>query len=145
MPTPIIGDAIEGVLKNTIGKAIDGIIGKYLPPSMSEEKKAEIRQEEVKLAIEQYKTSIADAQGARELAAKESDGAPAWTKVLTVTHRPIWSFVMLGIFGWTVVAPYFRFPVIPLTDIHKEIMQTVIIFYFGGRSIEKIADMKWGK
>lgn len=141
---PVIGDAIEGVLKNTLGKAIDGFIGKYLPPSMTDEKKAEIRHVELGLAMEQYKLAIADVQGGRELAAKETDGAPAWTKALTVTHRPIWSFVMLGIFGWTIVAPYFAFPVIPLTDIHKEIMQTVIIFYFGGRSIEKIASMKWG-
>ncbi|MBI5887072.1 MAG: hypothetical protein HZB85_10915 [Deltaproteobacteria bacterium] len=142
--TPVIGDAIEGVLKNTLGKAIDGFIGKYLPPSMTEEKKAEIRQAELSLAMEQYKLAIADVQGGRELAAKESDGAPAWTKALTVTHRPAWSFAMLGIFGWTVVAPYFSFPVISLTEVHKDIMQTVIIFYFGGRSIEKVAGMRWG-
>jgi hypothetical protein len=36
-----------------------------------------------------------------------------------------------------VLAPYFGFPEIPLTETHKAVMQTVIIFYFGGRSVEK--------
>ena len=90
-------------------------------------------------ALPIYETNAAskDIRSARELAAKESEGAPGWTKILTVTHRPIWSFLILAMFGWTVMAPYFAFPVIPLTEIHKDIMQTVIIFYFGGRSIEK--------
>lgn len=115
------------------------IADKYLPSSMSEKDKFDARLEIQKIALEEYKTTIADVQGARELAGKESDGAPGWTKVLTVTHRPVWSFAMLGIFGWTVVAPYFGWPVIPLTEIHKDILQTVIIFYFGGRSVEKVA------
>ncbi len=115
------------------------VADKYLPSSMSEKEKFDARLEVRKLAIEEYKTAIADVQGARELAGKESDGAPGWTRVLTVTHRPAWSFAMLGIFGWTVIAPYFGWPVIPLTEIHKDILQTVIIFYFGGRSVEKTA------
>ncbi|MBI5827671.1 MAG: hypothetical protein HZB22_08090 [Deltaproteobacteria bacterium] len=114
------------------------VADKYLPPSMSEKEKFEARLEIQKAAIEEYKTAIADVQGARELAGKESDGAPGWTKVLTVTHRPIWSFAMLGIFGWTIIAPYAGFPQIPLTEIHKEVMIVVITFYFGGRSVEKI-------
>lgn len=115
------------------------VADKYLPPSMSEKEKFEARLEIQKAAIEEYKTAIADVQGARGLAAKESEGAPGWTRVLTITHRPAWSFAMLGIFGWTVIAPYFGWPVIPLTEIHKDVMQTVIIFYFGGRSVEKTA------
>ncbi|MBI5588466.1 MAG: hypothetical protein HY889_08905 [Deltaproteobacteria bacterium] len=141
MPTPLFGDLIE----STVGKIVDKITDKYLPPSMSEKEKAEHKLEARKLALDEYKTAIADVQGARELAGKESEGAPGWTKVLTVTHRPVWSFVMLGIFVWTVLAPYIGFPGIPLTQIHKEIMQTVIIFYFGGRSVEKAAETVWGK
>lgn len=117
------------------------IADKYLPSSMGEKEKFEARLEIQKAAIEEYKTAIADVQGARELAGKESDNAPGWTKVLTVTHRPVWSFAMLGIFGWTVVAPYLGWPIIPLTEIHKDIMQTVIIFYFGGRSVEKVSEI----
>lgn len=141
MPTPFIGDLIE----STVGKVVDRITDKYLPPSMSEKEKTELKLEAQRLAIDEYKTALSDVQGARALAGKESEGAPGWTKVLTVTHRPVWSFVMLGIFVWTVLARYIGFPGIPLTEIHKEVMQTVIIFYFGGRSIEKAAGTVWGK
>ncbi len=139
--TPVVGDLIQ----NTVGKVVDRLMGKYLPSSMSEEEKLKLRLEAEMLALREYETAIADVQGARELAGKESEGAPGWTKVLTVTHRPVWSFLILGLFGWTVLAPYFGFPQITLNDIHKDIMQTVIIFYFGGRSIEKTAGVVWGK
>lgn len=135
--TPIIGDLI----KNTVGKVIGRIADKYLPKSMSEEEKAEFNMEAERLAIEEYKTAIADVQGARELAMKESEDAPGWTKILTVTHRPIWSLLILAAFVWTIIAPSFGMHVITLTGIHKDIMQTVIIFYFGGRSIEKTAGL----
>lgn len=141
MATPVIGDIIQ----NTIGKVVDKLTDKYLPPTMSDKEKAEAKLEAGKLAIEEYRTAIAGVQGARELAGKESEGAPGWTKALTVTHRPAWSFIMLGVFTWTILAPYLGFPQIPLTEIHKSIMQTVIIFYFGGRSVEKTAGVVWGR
>ena len=141
MTTPVIGDLIE----STVGKVVDKVIEKYLPASMSESERESAKLEARRMAVEEYKTSIADVQGARELAGKESEGGPGWTKVLTVTHRPAWSFTMLGIFVWTVIAPYVGFASIPLTDVHKEIMQTVIIFYFGGRSVEKTVGAIWGK
>jgi len=139
--TPVIGDLIT----NTVGRVVDRLAGKYLPASMSEEERARFRLEAERLAMEEYKTAIADVQGARELAMKESDGAPGWTRVLTVTHRPVWSFLVLGIFTWTVLAPYLGYPGIPLSEIHKDVMQTVIIFYFGGRTVEKAAGAVWGR
>lgn len=141
MATPIIGD----VLQSTVGKVIDRLSDRYLPASLSEKEREEMRLEGQRLALEEYKTVSSSFQGARELAAKESEGALGWTKLLTVTHRPIWSFLMLAIFSWTIFAPYLGYPQIPLTDIHKDIMQTVIIFYFGGRSIEKAAGIVWAK
>ncbi|MFQ5442695.1 MAG: hypothetical protein ACE5EB_08245 [Thermodesulfobacteriota bacterium] len=135
--TPIVGDLIQ----STVGKVVDRLAGKYLPASMGEKERADFRIEAERLAIEEYKTAIADVQGARELAMKEGDGAPPWANVLRVTHRPVWSFLMLAIFSWTILAPYIGYPQIPLTDIHKSIMQTVIVFYFGGRSVEKAVQM----
>ncbi|TAN59693.1 hypothetical protein EPN18_09980 [bacterium] len=139
--TPVIGD----ILESTVGKVVGRLADKFFPSSMSEKEKADFQNEAGKLMMEEYKAALGDIHGARELAGKENDAAPVWTKVLTVTHRPIWSFIMLAVFIWTIIAPYLKFPLIPLTDIHKEIMQTVIIFYFGGRSIEKITDSVWGK
>ncbi len=132
--TPIIGDLIT----NTVGKVVGKLADKYLPASMSESEKEQFQLEAQKLAVEEYKTAVQDVQTARELAGKESEGAPPWTKILTVTHRPLWSFAILGIFSWTILAPYLGYPAFPLSDIHKDIFQTVIIFYFGGRSIEKV-------
>lgn len=133
--TPIIGDLIQ----STVGNVVNRLVGKFLPESMSEEDRENLKLEARRLSIEEYKTAIADVQGARKLASDEAVGAPGWTKVLTVTHRPIWSFMILGLFAWTVLAPYFGFESIKLTEIHKDIMQTVIIFYFGGRTVEKAA------
>ena len=97
------------------------------------------------LGIKEDELVFKDLADARGLAEKESDGAPAWTKILTATHRPIWSLVMLALFGWTILAPYVGWQQIPLSDAHKSIMEMVIMFYFGGRSIEKISGAVWGK
>lgn len=137
MATPIIGDLLE----STIGKVTDRVLAKFLPESMSEADKTAARLEARQQTVEEYKTAIADVQGARALAMKESEDSPPWTRVLTVTHRPVWSFVMLFIFAFTIIGPMLGLPAVLLTDIHKEIMQTVIVFYFGGRTIEKSVNL----
>jgi len=131
--TPIIGDLIE----STVGKVVGKLTDRYLPASMSEAEKAEFQVKAAELAIEEGRAATADIQNARALAMTEGEGAPGWANILKVTHRPLWSFIMLFIFSWTILAPYLGYPQIPLTEVHKSIMQTVIIFYFGGRSVEK--------
>ncbi len=131
--TPVIGDLIE----STVGRVVGRLADRYLPASMSEKEKEEFRMKAREVAMEEAKAATADVQDARALAMKEDEGAPPWANVLKVTHRPLWSFVMLLIFSWTVLAPYLGYPEIPLTSAHRSIMQTVIIFYFGGRSVEK--------
>jgi len=139
--TPLIGDLIE----STVGKVVGQLTERYLPSSMSQMEKTEFQLKAKELALEEGKSAIADMQSARTLAIKEAEGAPPWANVLKVTHRPLWSFIMLAIFAWTILAPYLGYPQIPLTEVHKSIMQTVIIFYFGGRSVEKsIAMIKTG-
>lgn len=131
--TPVVGDIIQ----STVGNVVNRLVGKFLPESMSEEERENLKLEARRLSMEEYKTAIADVQGARKLASDEAIGAPGWAKVLTVTHRPVWSFLILGLFAWTVLAPYFGFEQMVLSEIHKDIMQTVIVFYFGGRTVEK--------
>lgn len=140
MATPFIGDIIE----STVGKVVERLTDKYLPDSAPDKEREALRVEASRIAMEEYRSAVADLQAARDLAGRESSGAPAWTRALTVTHRPAWSFLMLAIFAWTVGAPYLGFPSIPLSEIHKDIMETVIIFYFGGRSVEKAASIVWG-
>lgn len=134
-----LGEMVTG----TVGKVIGALTDKYLPASMTEKEKADFRMEAAKLAQAEADRAIADVRGARELAMKESEGAPGWTKILTVTHRPIWALVVLAIFTWTILAPYLGYPNIPLSEVHKDVMMTVIVFYFGGRSVEKTAKMIW--
>lgn len=131
--TPVIGDIVQ----STVGKVVSRLTEKYLPASMDEKERAEVRLEAERLAVEEYKVAMADVQGARELAEREVSGAPAWTRALAATHRPAWSFFALGIFAWTVIAPYLGYPGIGLTGAQTDIMKTVIVFYFGGRSVEK--------
>jgi len=140
-----VSAAVKSVIKNTVGKVVSALTDHYLPATMSEQEKAEFRLKAEELALKEAEAATADVQNARALAMKESEGAPPWANVLKVTHRPLWSFVMLAIFSWTILAPYLGYPQIPLTDVHKSIMQTVIIFYFGGRSVEKCTGMIKGK
>lgn len=132
------------IVQNTIGKVVERIADKYLPSSVGEKEREEMRNESRRLALEEYRAAVSAIEGARGLAWKESEGAPPWTKVLTVTHRPAWSLLMLAVFLWTILAPYAGFPSFEMTEAHKDIMQTVIIFYFGGRSVEKVTDALWG-
>lgn len=139
--TPVIGDMIE----STVGKVVDRLLGEYLPVRLDEKEAARLKVEARRLAVEEVKVRAKELAGARELASSQSAAAPAWTSVLTVTHRPLWSFLMLALFVFTVLAPYGGWPTLPLTEVHKEVMQTVIIFYFGGRSVEKAVGYVWGR
>jgi len=61
--TPIIGDLIESVAKNSLGKVIGAVVNKYLPASMSEAEKAQVElalqegfREELKIDAEALET-----------------------------------------------------------------------------------------
>lgn len=138
MGTPLIGD----ILESTVGKVVDRLADRFMPSSLGEKEREELRNEARRIASEEYKAASEDSRSARELAAKEAwPEAPYWTKLLTATHRPAWSYAVLALFAWTILAPYAGLEDLPLTDAHGEIMKTVIIFYFGGRSIEKTASI----
>lgn len=138
MGTPVIGD----ILESTVGKVVDRLTDRFIPSTLGEKEREELKNEARRIAAEEYKATAEDSRSARELAAKEASlQAPVWTRVLTVTHRPVWSFAVLALFAWTVLAPCFGFKELTLTSAHSEIMRTVIIFYFGGRSLEKTVEI----
>lgn len=140
MGTPIITD----ILDSTVGKVVDRLTDRFLPSSLGEKEREELKLEARRIASEEYRAVSVDSQSARALAAKEAwPQAPSWTRVLTVTHRPIWSYAALSLFVWTILAPYLGFKEFSLSEVHSEIMKTVIIFYFGGRSLEKTAETVW--
>lgn len=138
MGTPIIGDLLE----SAVGKVVDRLADRFIPSTLGEKEREELKNEARRIAAEEYRAAAEDSKSARELAAKEAIlAAPVWTAVLTVTHRPAWSFAVLALFAWTILAPYLGFEGLALTEAHSEIMKTVIIFYFGGRSLEKTAEI----
>lgn len=93
------------------------------------------------LAAEQVDKEVEDRVSARVLAEKDALHGTKFTKILSATHRPIWSFVILLLFVLSVVTPLFGLTVVTLTPIHASIMKSVIAFYFGGRTIEKAVDL----
>ena len=139
--TAPVGDIIQDI----VGKVVDRLADKFSPSSASDEDRLKLRLEAEMLALREYKTAIADVKGAHEIAYKEGGGMPSWVRALTSIHRSIWSLLMLGIFAWTIFAPYAGYPRISISEIYKGIIQTVVIFYFAGRSIEKVAALVWGR
>ncbi len=142
MGTPVISD----ILESTVGKVVDRLADRFIPSQLGEKEREELKLEARRIASDELKAAGEDSKSARALAAGEAwPQAPSWTRVLTVTHRPAWSFVALALFVWTVMAPYIGAGEFSLSEVHSEIMKTVIIFYFGGRSIEKTAGLVWKK
>lgn len=142
MGIPVISD----ILDSTVGKVVDRLTDRLLPSQLGEKEREELKLEARRIAADELKAASDDSKSARALASAEAwPQAPYWTRVLTVTHRPAWSYAALALFVWTVLAPYFGSGEFSLSQVHSEIMQTVIIFYFGGRSLEKTAEIVWKK
>ena len=134
------------VLLESIGTVLPGILKDVLRRVLPREKlsEEELRKLEVeaetqahRLWLEKYSLEVQDRISARELAKWELKRGSALTNMLAAIHRPMWSLVTLGLFILTVVGPVWGWS-LQLTDVHKSIMMTVIIFYFSGRSLEKV-------
>ncbi len=136
---------VEGIIQNVAGKVADRLADKLPLSSVSDEDRLKLRLEAELLASSEYKAVMARVKDAHELTAKEGCVATPFAGVLSAIHRPIWSFLVLGVFIWMVFAPYVGYSEVPISPIHKDIIQTVLIMYFAGRSIEKVAALAWGR
>lgn len=130
------------LLVSPVAKIVGDVIKRVLPPEKMDEESRVRLEQELKLTVMEYDWSeleaeIQDRADARALAQKELDKGNAFTNVLAALHRPTWSFVMLGLFVASVLDKALGLPEIVLGQAEQEIMRTVIIFYFGGRSVEK--------
>ena len=78
--TPIIGDLIN----STVGKVVGKLVDKFLPASMSEQEKAAIQIEMMKLASEETQAAVRDMESARarESAIVTSSEAPLLVKLV---------------------------------------------------------------
>jgi hypothetical protein len=130
-------------LINPIVDTVTNVIKSILPPEkMSEKERADIeaqtREKLLKADWKYLEVEMKDRANARALAMKDSEKGNVYTTLLAAIHRPLWSIVTLILFAWTIIAPSLGFPEVILQPVHQSIMQTIIIFYFGGRSVEKV-------
>jgi hypothetical protein len=79
-----------------------------------------------------------DRADARALAAAEAARGNAFTMALSATVRPIWGLASLVVVAYPYLAGGLGWPAVMIDDNTKQIIQTVIMFYFGGKTVEKV-------
>lgn len=131
------------LLYKPITDLVTKTISSFLPAEkMSEKEKIELKEKLqsniLKADWKRLEKEFEDRASARALATSELKNGTAFTGFLAALHRPLWSIVCLAIYTWAMISPSFGMPEIVFTGLHKDVMMTVIFFYFGGRSIEKI-------
>ena len=113
------------------------ILKRILPAEkMSEAEQAQLAQaltlEMMKADWQQVEASYADVKDARGLAAADIAKGNAFTGALAAIVRPLWGIGAFCLVAYSVASHS------PIDAGIKEIVQTVIWFYFGGRVIEKV-------
>jgi hypothetical protein len=73
-----------------------------------------------------------DRDSARNLAAQEIAKGNAWTSAAAAMVRPLWGIGCFLLVAYSVLASY------EITPVLRSIIETVLMFYFGGRVIEKV-------
>ena len=131
--TPIVGDLI----KNTVGKVMDGLVGRFLPKSMSEDEKAEVALETERLVQQAMKTNhaVIESINATMRAEAKSDHWLQWS------WRPVVGFTFAGtIINNYILLPYFKGLGLAPIDIPSGIWQAMLIVLgvaAGTRGLEK--------
>ncbi len=128
--SPII-DTVTSIIKSVLP-------AEKMPEGERLKLESDIKDKLIKADWKRLDVEMEDRANARALAIKDADKGNVYTTLLAAIHRPLWSIVTLVLFSWTVIAPSLGFPEVILQDVHKSIMQSIIVFYFGGRSVEKI-------
>lgn len=126
-----------------LSQVLPDVIRRVLPAEkISETDRAQIEQqlqlELMKLDWQGVEAEFKDRDSARVLAAQDIAKGNAFTGALSAIVRPLW-----GIGAFVLVA-YYAIAHAPIEAALKDIIQTVIWFYFGGRVIEKVTPMVTG-
>jgi len=93
--TPILGDLINSTVGNTVNRVVGGLVDKYLPKSMSEAEKADIKLKMQQFVADEVKAdaSIVQAVNATMQAEAKSD------KWYVSGWRPYWGFISGTVYG----------------------------------------------
>ena len=89
MGTPIIGDLIESVLKNTAGKVVGGLVDKYLPATMSDAEKNDFKLKMQQGIQEEMKIDATAIESVNKTMREEGKSDKWWTSA----WRPYWGFI----------------------------------------------------
>lgn len=129
-----IGDIAKAIAKNTVGKLMDGVIGRYLPKTMPEGEKAQVALEVKKLVQQEIETNseVIESINATMRAEAKSDHWAQWL------WRPVVGFT----FSATIINNYILMPYFNVTaiDIPPGIWQAMLIVLgvaAGTRGLEK--------
>ena len=122
---------------------VDSVVKRLLPAEkMSEADQAKLTQE---LQLELMKADwsavekeYADRADARALAKADMEHGNAFTSLLAASVRPIWGLSSLVVVAYPYLAGALEWPSVTIDDNTKTIIQTVIVFYFGGRTLERV-------
>lgn len=120
-----------------LGKVLPDVLKRVLPAEkMSESDRAQIEQaltlELMKANWQQVEAEYADRNSARDLAKADIAVGNAFTGALAAIVRPLWGIGAFAIVAYSVWSGYeIKAPL-------QAIIETLLVFYFGGRVIEKI-------
>lgn len=129
------------LLVGPIFDTIKTVLNKTLPDKMSEAEKAQIQLELQTKLMDMDWNSIQkeydDRSSARLLAQADVSKGNWFSTVLAATVRPFFGYVVMGAFVTSWLGPIFGLHALTFDDVQKEVMVTVIYFFFGGRTVEK--------
>lgn len=82
--------------------------------------------------LNELQQALSDIAGARSLAAQDIAGGNNITRFMSATVRPVAGYLAI------VAVAHSAITGVDLTPLVKDVVETIIEFYFGGRAIEKI-------
>ena len=129
--------ALPALLVGPLLEITKSVISKVLPPDKLAESDRLQLEQEFQLAImaqdwRAVEAEMADRASARTLAASDIAKGNALSSFLAAVVRPTWGLGALVLVAYSIVSD------VPIQPVFESIVQTVLMFYFGGRTLEKV-------
>lgn len=114
------------------------VLGRTLPAEKISQVDRLAIEQQITLALmdqdwKQIEAEFADRANARQLAAADIAQGNAFSTTLAAVVRPIWGLGAFALVAYSVLAG------IAIAPVFESIIQTLLMFYFGGRTLEKLA------
>lgn len=143
--------ALAPLLIGPVSELIRNVMNKFVGDKMSEQEKAQLTLEAQKMVWEQDWAPLArefeDRANARALAKADVERGNWVSNILAATVRPAYGYWSLGILTVLVMGKTIHLlePSPETMDLVKDVVKTVIFFFFGGRTVEKVTSMVTGR